>query len=215
MISCNECGKRINELNAIKINNSLVYYCKKCYERLFEHNEDNCHFCEHFHYSRNKLPAFPSVKPFFKLLNGCVTGRLGHCDKHDKHVTTLSEQCSDYKYAFKTERYCSKEHIIHDCAVNDDCRRADFDCDKCFTKEHWENDVLKRIDEHVIGTVWSDGQQGVDYYTHGEGGYYDRRFDLHFEDGEIIEDVGLWSRGRVPNERVSKKLRHAQIISRG
>lgn len=215
MITCKECGKRINSNHAIKINNTLdlEHYCKKDYEKLFGHKEENCHYCRNFTYARDK---YHSLQSLF-ILKGGETGLFGKCLKHNRKVTTHSERCADYEYAFKNaEPYCSKEHLIHDCALNDDCRRYDFDCDNCFTKEHWEEDVLQRLDEHVIdpNSKWSDGQIGVDCYTKGEGGYCDRRFDLHFEDGEIIEDVGLWNRGRCPNRRVFDKIRHAKIILR-
>ena len=211
MITCNECGKRINSTNAVEMKGELVYYCKSCYEQLFgASEEDSCHYCKNFTYARGQYGYLE--KSF--TLPGDITGLFGVCEKHDRTVTTHSQKCTDYEYAYTSKPYCTKEHIIKDCALNDNCRRADFDCDNCHTKNFWENDVLARRDQHVVGQCWSDGQVGVDYFTKGEGGYYNRRYDLHFDDGEIMEDMGLWSRGRAPNERVIKLIRHAKIVGR-
>jgi len=211
MINCHECNKRINSNHAVKFKGKFQEYCKSCYEQLFgATDEDSCHYCKNFTYARGQYGYLE--KPF--TLPGDITGLFGVCEKHNKTVTTHSQKCEDYTYAFKDETpYCTKEHIIKDCALNDNCRRADFNCDECHTKKFWE-EVIANKDHHVIGSQWSDGQIGVDSFTHGEGGYYNRRFDIHFEDGEILENMGMWSRGRVPNKRVYNSIRHAKIIPR-
>lgn len=212
MMKCNNCDSSIkDDYTVISTTVSEQIYCKDCYNELFTSSDNTCHYCENFTYKRGK---YGYLQPRFILPNG-EEGLLGECEKHNKTVTTHSKSCKDYKYAFKDpEPYCSKEHIIKDCALNDNCKRADYDCSKCFTKDFWENDVLRRREKHVIGNKWSDGQIGVDSFTTGEGGYYNARFDIHFDDGEILEDVGLWSRGRVPNKRVYKLIRHGEIIRR-
>ena len=211
MINCAECNKRINSNYAIKINGKLQDYCKSCYEQLFGADEkDSCHYCKNFTYARGRYHYLE--KPF--TLPGDITGLWGVCEKHNRTVTTHSQKCDDYEYAYTGEPYCTKDHNIKDCALNDNSRRADFNCDECHTKKFWENDVLANRERHVVGQQWSDGQVGVDSFTKGEGGYYNRRFDLHFEDGEVMEDMGLWSRGRAPNERVIKLIRHAKIVGR-
>ncbi|MBQ2653318.1 MAG: hypothetical protein IJF83_07175 [Methanobrevibacter sp.] len=211
MINCAECNKRINSTNAVEMKGELVYYCKSCYERLFGADEDDsCHYCKNFTYDRSNYGYLQHIE----LRREQSVGLLGTCTKHNRTVTTHSQKCDDYEYAYTGEPYCTKEHIIKDCALNDNCRRADFNCDECHTKKFWENDVLANRERHVVGQQWSDGQVGVDSFTKGEGGYYNRRFDLHFEDGEVMEDMGLWSRGRAPNERVIKLIRHAKIVGR-
>ena len=209
MINCEQCGVRINSNHAIEEKGELKHYCRKCYDELFT-QELSCMYCEHFKFARGK---YHYLKNSFTITRTKEKGLWGECELHNKTVTTHSKTCNDYKYAYKNgETYCTKEHIIKDCAVNDNCHRAKHNCDECFTKEFWE-EVISEKDSHVIGMEWSDGQVGVDYYTTGDGGYYDRRFSIEFEDGEILNNVGLWSRGRCPNKKVYNAIRHGKIIS--
>ena len=210
MILCEECNVRINSNHAIEEKTEMKHYCKKCFNQLFMGGEQSCMYCKHFKFARTKYHYLKS----FTIIRTKEKGLWGECELHqDKKVTTHSKTCDNFKYAYNGDAYCTKEHIIKDCSINDNCHRAKHNCDDCFTKEFWENDVLKEKDNHVIGMEWSDGQVGVDYYTTGTGGYYDRRFRIEFEDGEILDNVGLWSRGRCPNKKVYNAIRHGKISS--
>ena len=63
--------------------------------------------------------------------------------------------------------------------------------ERCSTEEFW-SDVVQNIDSHFI-------ENGNAYFfTEGEGGFCGARFNIEFEDGEVLEDMGCWHRGEVP-----------------
>lgn len=63
--------------------------------------------------------------------------------------------------------------------------------ERCFTEQFWA-EVVEVIEHHFImnGNAYS--------FTKGEGGFGGRRFTIELEDGRVLEDVGLWHRGEVP-----------------
>ncbi len=64
--------------------------------------------------------------------------------------------------------------------------------ERCFTEEFWA-EVVQRKATHFI-----DSRGQVYHFTNGEGGFCGSRFDVTFEDGEMLKDVGLWHRGTAP-----------------
>ena len=63
--------------------------------------------------------------------------------------------------------------------------------ERCFYEEFWSEVVGERENHFIM-----DGN--AYYFTDGEGGFYGRRFDIVLEDGRVLNDVGLWHRGEVP-----------------
>lgn len=63
--------------------------------------------------------------------------------------------------------------------------------ERCFFEEFW-SEVDEAMEHHFMmnGNAYS--------FTKGEGGFYGRRFTIELEDGRVLEDVGLWHRGEVP-----------------
>lgn len=64
--------------------------------------------------------------------------------------------------------------------------------ERCFFEEFW-SEVYEQKEKHFVS---NDGS--TYYFTKGNGGFYGRRFDIHFENGKILEDMGLWHRGTMP-----------------
>lgn len=63
---------------------------------------------------------------------------------------------------------------------------------RCFGEQFW-SEVLEESERHFVE---SDGC--VCSYTFGEGGFGNQRYTIKLENGEILEDVGLWHRGSLP-----------------
>jgi hypothetical protein len=99
------------------------------------------------------------------------------------------------------------------CVMCDEC---DYYIDSgrrknvCFSYEFWHDDVLKHSKHHLINIEHPNTTLS---FTKKEGGFGNDRFDIEFEDGEKIYDVGLWHRGDAP-ESVAKQIRKAKIIRR-
>lgn len=63
---------------------------------------------------------------------------------------------------------------------------------RCFGEEFW-SEVLEESERHFVeddGCVCS--------FTFGEGGFGNQRYTIKFENGEVLEDVGLWHCGSLP-----------------
>ena len=63
--------------------------------------------------------------------------------------------------------------------------------ERCFYEEFW-SEVVEQIDKHFLMN------DSAYYFTKGEGGFYDRRFNIKLDDGRVLKDIGLWHRGEVP-----------------
>ena len=63
--------------------------------------------------------------------------------------------------------------------------------ERCFFEEFW-SEVDEEMEHHFI----MDGN--AYFFTKGEGCFYGQRFNIKLEDGRVLEDVGLWHRGEVP-----------------
>lgn len=66
-------------------------------------------------------------------------------------------------------------------------------CDECFSDKFWE-DALK--DSNIIiahGNLYH-------YSKHDYTGFSGRHFNLHYFDGRVIKDVGLWHNGEIPEK---------------
>ena len=77
--------------------------------------------------------------------------------------------------------------------------------ERCSSEEFW-SDVVQNIEKHFIykGNAY--------YFTKGEGGFCGTRYTITFDDGEILEDMGLWHRGEVP-ESLQHLFRRADYSS--
>lgn len=63
--------------------------------------------------------------------------------------------------------------------------------ERCFYEEFW-SEVSIDLNRHFIMNNHAYS------FTDGEGGFYGRRFNIELEDGRVLEDIGLWHRGEVP-----------------
>lgn len=66
------------------------------------------------------------------------------------------------------------------------------DHERCFFEQFWA-EVIQEKERHFI-----DGNHAYAFTT-GEGGFCNRRYTIELEDGRILEDMGVWHRGRVPD----------------
>ena len=182
----------------------------------FQRLNITCWFCRNFKLKYSPLD-YSGHRCIFTNEDG-ETGLLGTCLRTGKKTNSLKIACEHYDYAYTTQRFCSDLAIFNDAAVNDDCRRADFNCDKCHTKKFWE-EVLKDKDRHFKGnephhqmglySVYSFVPSGV------KGGFGNDRFNLQLDTGETFKDVGLWHRGFCPNDEMVKQFRTGHIKLRG
>ena len=206
-IYCTECQKRVNGTHAVRTNQGIKYYCKKHYTEIVP--EDNtgknkCMYCKNYEYSTDK---WLNLK-HFQLLNG-TNAIYGECKLHNKTVSTLSVACDDFINGFGDNNpFCSEEYILSS-ANNDWCRRPEknFNCEKCSIRKFWL-EVLEEKDQHIIE------ENNVMSFTDKEGGFYNQRFNIHFEDNnETLENMGLWYRGLCPNQFVKDNIRHAIVTT--
>lgn len=63
--------------------------------------------------------------------------------------------------------------------------------ERCFYEQFWA-EVVEAMERHFI---MNDNAYS---FTKGEGGFGGRRFNIVLEDGRVLEDIGLWHRGEVP-----------------
>ena len=63
--------------------------------------------------------------------------------------------------------------------------------ERCHTEQFWA-EVVQEKQRHFVenGHVYS--------FTYGQGGFGGSRYNVEFEDGEVLTNVGLWHRGKVP-----------------
>lgn len=172
-----------------------------------------CWFCRNFQLKFSPLD-YSGHRCTFTNEKG-ETGLLGKCLKHSlKETTSLTIACDDYDYAYITDRFCKDIAIFNDASVNDECRSAEFNCDKCFTKEFWM-EVLESKDHHFKSSK-PHSQMGLhsiySFVPSGqEGGFDNDRFNLRLSSGETFTDVGLWHRGFCPNDEILNQLRTGYI----
>ncbi len=203
-IYCETCGKRVNGVNAIHFKRGLCYYCKEHFRDIVPEPQDDavkCLYCKHFKYQRDD---WGNLKGFWLMDDTYAI--FATCTKHDKTVSTLTYSCNDFVNNFQCEPFCSEENIIRD-AVNNWCAREEknYDCPSCSIKSFWDEVILEK-DHHFV-----NGKGDVLSYTKGEGGFYNDRFNIYFEDGSVLEDMGLWFRGKCPNDHVRDCFRKARV----
>lgn len=172
-----------------------------------------CWFCKNFKLDYSPLD-YSGHRCMFTTEDG-ETGLLGKCLITGEETTTLNPACKQYVYAYVTDRFCSDIAIFNSSAVNDECRRADFNCDACHTKRFWE-EVIEDKDCHFRDKElhYQMGLYGVYSFVPSgvEGGFDNSRFDVCLSDGTVLKDVGLWSRGFCPNDELVKQLRVAHTV---
>lgn len=79
--------------------------------------------------------------------------------------------------------------IIRPCRNSSPGMRNDQE--RCHHEQFWA-EVVQEKNIHFVknGNVYA--------FTKGEGGFCGARYNVLFEDGEILNNVGLWHRGDVP-----------------
>ena len=98
------------------------------------------------------------------------------------------------KYLTQKETADGKKYNCINCrrCLNDDGQPSLRKNGRCFGEEFW-SEVLEESERHFVE---SDGC--VLYYTFGEGGFGNQRYTIKLENGEILENVGLWHCGSLP-----------------
>lgn len=160
------------------------------------------------------------------------------CKNHDEALALLKLVKEEYPYAIiEATGYYSKIYILNIFAnwgdyvtqeIAEDgelttcvnCGRCDnvkkpsrhsslglgSSPERCFFEEFW-SEVIQNKAVHFI-------QDGHAYsFTKGEGGFGGTRYTIHFENGEILKDMGMWHRGEVPDS-IAPLLRKATAKSR-
>lgn len=65
------------------------------------------------------------------------------------------------------------------------------DKERCFFEQFWA-EVVQEKELHFV-------ENGHAYsFTDGEGGFCGRRYTIELEDGRVLNDMGIWHRGKVP-----------------
>ena len=63
---------------------------------------------------------------------------------------------------------------------------------RCFGEQFW-SEVYEEKERHFV-----EDDNCVCSFTFGEGGFGNSRYTVKLENGEVLEDVGLWHRGSLP-----------------
>lgn len=63
---------------------------------------------------------------------------------------------------------------------------------RCFGEQFW-SEVYEEREVHFV-----EDDNCVCSFTFGEGGFGNSRYIVKLENGETLEDVGLWHRGKLP-----------------
>ena len=63
--------------------------------------------------------------------------------------------------------------------------------ERCFFEQFWA-EVIQEKERHFI-----EGKNAYSFTT-GEGGFCNRRYTIELEDGRVLENMGVWHRGEVP-----------------
>ena len=63
---------------------------------------------------------------------------------------------------------------------------------RCFGEQFW-SEVYEEREVHFV-----EDDNCVCSYTFGEGGFGNQRYTIKLENGEVLEDVGLWHCGSLP-----------------
>ena len=129
------------------------------------------------------------------------------------YKTTLTPCIKEYA---DNKRWCHDESIQLD--QSGFCTRYDYDCENCFKKEFWEEIIAEdEIEKHFVNCenymeypnvhqVYFICEPGV------EGGFYNSSFNVELDDGEFLENRGLWGNGFCPNKEVFDKLKKGKFI---
>lgn len=80
---------------------------------------------------------------------------------------------------------------------------------ECFTFAFWYEDVYLRKNMHFMT---EDGS--VFAFVKGKGGFGNTRYDITFEDGDVLEDYGLWHRGTAPASIQYLFKKHNRVAKR-
>lgn len=67
---------------------------------------------------------------------------------------------------------------------------------RCFGEEFW-SEVVEESERHFV-----EDDNCVCSFTFGEGGFGNSRYTIKLENGETLEDVGLWHRGSLPKNLI-------------
>lgn len=93
--------------------------------------------------------------------------------------------------------YCDKKYLkyLEEYEPDDSCHK---NCENCFTKEFWEEDVLCEADRHIIHWNKKGYYNIYSVVPVDEGGFYGTKFRITYKNGYTME-CGLWYRGVCPN----------------
>lgn len=137
----------------------------------------------------------------------------GICELTGEYKTDLTPCTYEYK---NSKRWCHDESIQLDQSIF--CRIYHYDCDKCFNKEFWEEIVdenekdkhfvnienfMEYPNIHQIYFICEPGQKG---------GFGNSRFYVELDNGEFLENRGLWGNGFSPNKEIIDKLMKGKFI---
>ena len=137
----------------------------------------------------------------------------GECMVCGEYKTTLTPCIKKYT---DNQRWCSDEYI--QLNQGDFCRRYHHDCDNCFSKKFWEELVAEdEVEKHFVNTENYMEYPNIHqvYYICNpgeEGGFYGDRFNVKLDNGEYLENRGLWGNGFSPNKEIVDKLKKGKFI---
>lgn len=146
--------------------------------------------------------------------------KIYECEFENREEMLQTKECLKKSYPnilIKGTGYRSKKYIIHlhkdwdkflnesvdenGCTFNcvncndglcNDTKKPSWNGNRCFGEMFW-SEVYEEKERHFVNSNGS-----VLSYTFGEGGFGNRRYTIKLENGTVIEDVGLWHRGKLP-----------------
>lgn len=137
----------------------------------------------------------------------------GECIVCGEYKTTLTPCIKEYT---DNKRWCHDESIQLD--QSSFCTRYHYDCENCFKKKFWEEIIAEdEIEKHFVNSenymeypnihqVYFICKPGMD------GGFCNARFNVELDNGEFLENRGLWGNGFCPNKEVFDKLKKGKFI---
>ena len=165
--------------------------------------EQNCNDCENFKV-KGETYDYWNRRYFY-----------GECGLTGEYKTTLTPCIKKYT---DQHRWCIDEYIQYD--RSDFCKRYNHDCENCFSKEFWEEIIAPdEVDKHFVnieGNTTINTLHTVYYICKPDkrGGFDNAKFNVQLDNGEFLEDIGLWCNGSAPNQQVINALKKGRFIKK-